>query len=605
MERTKTIINLQYGGGNMNGMKASLAGTVAMGMLCTACAEHSDVAELYDSDYAPGITTAEQPAQTTATSGSLHIKLTYPNKIKEVLCTVGTDPDSVKQRLGHTFAYKPFKEGATTLVMDSLMPGTHYYCNVYIRDYRDELHEGPTSEFETKSLNFSAKQGWSSYGLTFQYDNLGEHTQVGYRMGYDKDLVDAQTKLTPTMPGEVYNGSAWVEINLNGILPTIPVYLQPIVEQGGHTFRGEIMRWESPRPMPEAWAEVGRRSAKITVDGHFTYGDSEALPFKLGFYFADHPITEDNLGTRYETYISFYASETTIRNLNEGTTYYVRPYLTDGTRRVLGKEYRFDTRKGFEGEVCDIDIWPQRRDDRHYYIRFVRVEPGTFTMGATPAQVPFAEEDEYPAHDVTIDHPFYICEHEWTSGMTSVMRWWTGTESKVAARLTYSEALELIDKLNQETELKGFRLPTEAEWEYAARGGHKANGDWLYAGSDDYSEVGFLGNSVPDGNCLWGERVKTKAPNALGLYDMSGNAGEWCSDLYDPDYYTKSPETNPTGSLRGSDHVVRGGDLSPYRPETDRRVSNRWHSNDYYEIFTGKRSPLIGLRLIYDPSEDE
>ena len=95
--------------------------------------------------------------------------------------------------------------------------------------------------------------------------------------------------------------------------------------------------------------------------------------------------------------------------------------------------------------------------------------------------------------------------------------------------------------------------------------------------------------------------LKTKQPNALGIYDMSGNAAEWCSDWYASDYYSVSPSVNPQGPASGTKHVVRGGDRNPNRPQTDARVSNRWAVNPA-EV---GRDNCIGLRIVYDPSADE
>ena len=96
-------------------------------------------------------------------------------------------------------------------------------------------------------------------------------------------------------------------------------------------------------------------------------------------------------------------------------------------------------------------------------------------------------------------------------------------------------------------------MPTEAEWEYAARGGKQSRG-YKYAGSNNVGEVGWY-----DGNSSKTKPVKGKKANELGLYDMSGNVWEWCWDWYDSDYYSSSPKNNPTGPSSGSYRVVRGG----------------------------------------------
>lgn len=119
--------------------------------------------------------------------------------------------------------------------------------------------------------------------------------------------------------------------------------------------------------------------------------------------------------------------------------------------------------------------------------------------------------------------------------------------------VSWNDCQDFITKLNAKTGLK-FRLPTEAEWEYAARGGNKSQG-YKYSGNNDIELVAWYeGNSGKETHS-----VGTKQPNELGIYDMSGNVWEWCQDWYNKKYYSISNQTNPNGLSNGSKHVVRGG----------------------------------------------
>ena len=118
-------------------------------------------------------------------------------------------------------------------------------------------------------------------------------------------------------------------------------------------------------------------------------------------------------------------------------------------------------------------------------------------------------------------------------------------------QVAWNDCQEFIRKLNQKTG-KNFRLPTEAEWEYAARGGKKSNG-YKYAGSNDIGSVAWYTNNSDSKT----HPVKGKSPNELGLYDMSGNVWEWCSDWYGS--YSSGSQTNPQGPSSGSLRVLRGG----------------------------------------------
>ena len=192
----------------------------------------------------------------------------------------------------------------------------------------------------------------------------------------------------------------------------------------------------------------------------------------------------------------------------------------------------------------------------------VFVEGGTFTMGATSEQGSDAHDYEKPIHSVTLSD-YYIGETEvtqtlWQAVMGSNPSNFKGDNLPVE-KVSYEDVKEFITKLNQKTG-KTFRLPTEAEWEYAARGGKKSKG-YKYSGGNNIDDVAwYYGNS---NNKI--HPVKTKQPNELGIYDMSGNVWEWCSDWYGD--YTSASQTNPQGPSSGSYgsyRVFRGGTWSDF-----------------------------------------
>ena len=183
----------------------------------------------------------------------------------------------------------------------------------------------------------------------------------------------------------------------------------------------------------------------------------------------------------------------------------------------------------------------------------ILVRGGTFTMGGTSSD-PYIYSDEFPTHQVTLS-TFAIGQTEvtqalWEMVMGSNPSNHSGTNLPVEM-VSWNDCQEFITKLNQMTG-KNFRLPTEAEWEYAARGGNKSQG-YKYSGSNNVDEVAwYFSNS---GNAS--QPVGTKSPNELGIYDMSGNVYEWCSDWYGA--YNADAQTNPTGPAIGTERNFRGG----------------------------------------------
>ena len=187
-------------------------------------------------------------------------------------------------------------------------------------------------------------------------------------------------------------------------------------------------------------------------------------------------------------------------------------------------------------------------------IDMVRVEAGTFTMGATP-EMKKPYNYEKPTHSVTLTNDYYIGKYEVTQALWKAVMGNNPSNFKgdnlPVEMVSWDDCQEFISKLNRITG-KTFRLPTEAEWEYAARGGNKSRG-YQYCGSRKLSDVAWY----DDNSGHKTHAVGTKQPNELGIYDMSGNVWEWCQDWYGT--YSSSSQVNPTGANSGSDRVYRGG----------------------------------------------
>jgi formylglycine-generating enzyme required for sulfatase activity len=230
-------------------------------------------------------------------------------------------------------------------------------------------------------------------------------------------------------------------------------------------------------------------------------------------------------------------------------------------------------------------------------MEFVVVSPGEFQMGCSEGAKPNeCSRDEKPRHRVQITKAFEIGKTEvtgkqWQAVMGSDPSAFKGEDLPVE-QVTFTQVQEFLSKLNARNDGFVYRLPTEAEWEYAARAGTTDQ----YAGSlhdlawyndgqaaargsgafqNENSPVGLL---IPETH-----PVATKSPNAWGIYDMRGNVAEWVQDFYDTDYYSNSPAGDPKGPASGDGHVVRGGSFRVYPWLT--RVSLRTVFPETYSFY--------------------
>ncbi|MEA5138974.1 SUMF1/EgtB/PvdO family nonheme iron enzyme [Arcicella rigui] len=216
-------------------------------------------------------------------------------------------------------------------------------------------------------------------------------------------------------------------------------------------------------------------------------------------------------------------------------------------------------------------------------ISMVQVEGGTFQMGSSSG-----EADEKPTHPVTLSSfsigKYEITQAQWRAVMGTNPSGFPNCDNCPVEQVLWDEIQVFISKLNRLTGKK-YRLPTEAEWEFAAIGGLLSKG-YTYSGSNLIDEVAWHGANSGKKTHEVGQKNKT---NELGIYDMTGNVWEWCSDWYSP--YPKDPSTNPTGPSSGTVHVLRGGGWDSGLPNS--RVLNREGS-----VQTVLRDSDYGFRLV-------
>ena len=267
-----------------------------------------------------------------------------------------------------------------------------------------------------------------------------------------------------------------------------------------------------------------------------------------------------------------YGTDSKIVNILEGQTATIAGVLTTNTSSSVASG------TSSSGNTITIPV------KNGISIDMVRVEAGTFTMGAT-AEMKDPFDWEKPTHQVTLTNDYYIGKYEvtqalWQAVMGNNPSYFKGGNLPVE-QVSWDDCQEFLSKLNSITGKK-FRLPTEAEWEYAARGGNKSKG-YQYSGSNNLSDVAWY----RDNSGYKTYAVGTKQPNELGIYDMSGNVWEWCQDWYGE--YSSSSQVNPTGANSGSSRVNRGGAVG----NDARLCRSSCRANDV----PGTHYSILGLRL--------
>jgi len=248
-------------------------------------------------------------------------------------------------------------------------------------------------------------------------------------------------------------------------------------------------------------------------------------------------------------------------------------------------------RERLTGSNISFEVRAMLSSLNDFGIEMVYVKGGTFTMGCTSEQGNECDDDEKPTHQVTLSD-FYIGKYEVTQkqwrdvmGTDPPELRFKGCDDCPVERVSWNDIQDFIKKLNQKTGKK-YRLPTEAEWEYAARGGSQNRG-YKYAGSNNIGEVAWYdGNSSSKTHAVGG-----KKPNELGIYDMSGNVYEWCSDWYGN--YSAGSQRNPQGPTSGTYRLLRGG--SWFFNAGRCRVSSR------FRRIPGSRFDNYGFRLAVSP----
>ena len=435
------------------------------------------------------------------------------------------------------------QEGTATKMMKF---GTYDY-QVQAPDYLPQMGRVTVNDPKQKHVvNVSLKPNFTSVTLTA--DNNAEI------------WVNGDKKGTGSWTGNLGAGTYELETRLTGHRPAsqardIMVSSEPI-----------SIRLQSPTPIyGDADISSSPAMADIYIDGT-KRGQTPQLIDQL--LIGQHQLRLSKQG---------YADYSGTININEGETASVNATMNKAANNAAEQQQAINMpRDEYVSLRKTITVG-------NVSFNMIRVDGGTFMMGATSEQE-IPKNNEKPVHQVTLS-PYYIGETEvtqelWQAVMGKNPSKFKGSQQPVE-RVNWEDCLKFIDKLNKKTGLQ-FRMPTEAEWEFAARGGGNSQG-FQYSGSNNLADVAWY----TDNSNLSTHAVKSKQSNELGIYDMSGNVWEWCQDRYRS--YNSGSQTNPTGPSSGSYRVIRGGSWLNFAGIC--RVAYRDGSTPVL------RTNIIGLRL--------
>lgn len=549
-----------------------------LAITCASCYEGEDLVQLHESYGQAQELVIDNASGVTLTSAKVKVKLTNPKYESQIDFYYSDQPDAdlvaegVRQSFVVGDASHIIADG-TEFTLTDLMPDTKYR---YVAVYTDV--SGRILKTEENTLRTSVFQMFSSlrYLSYFEcnvyasFDNLIPGAEPGYLYGTERNLTHENAIGDVKVIPERNDYTSCYE-PIHGLMPDTEYYLRPYIRYKDRTYYGTVENAHTPKiEVNFLFFEariINNRQVNLSTTArlqNLPYSSDYTLPqLEYGMLVSEQPgVTYDNAIRHVVNPSSFGIVTYEMNDVVPSQTYYARSFIRWQDQVILSEEISFGTPKGeLQGDVDSLYINGQM-------MRFILVKAGTFTMGATDEQQAYARDDEYPAHDVTISKDFYISEYEITNGMIK------STDDLMPARRSHHDAIEFAQRVSVLTGIADVSIPTEAEWEYAARGGHLQPAQTLFAGSDNPDEVawviddplseGYYGYVLPSVN-----QGGKKQPNALGLYDMSGNVAEWVQDAYQSYYYSNSPAIDPCCTIdewaqngvydRTQQYVIRGG----------------------------------------------
>lgn len=261
------------------------------------------------------------------------------------------------------------------------------------------------------------------------------------------------------------------------------------------------------------------------------------------------------------------------------------PIITFGQQEAITKD-------GKRVLLFDNGTWKYKNASKTLKIEMVSVEGGTGMMGCRDDECSKDEEPQHKAllkgffigkYEVKVSEYKQFCES--TGHSMPAQPDWGWNDNHPVVNVSYDDAVAFCEWLSK-TSGKKYRLPTEAEWEYAARGGNRTK-DFKYSGSDKAEDVAWFSPLAKSTN-----EVGQKKPNELGIYDMSGNVYEWCFDWYSKDYYKNAELRFPKGPASGNNRVIRGGSWAFDASQS--RVAKRYKRDPGYKYYG------LGFRVVLE-----